>query len=198
MKISVIMPTIDGREESRETMLRAYQERTPFDLELIVKHNYPNWPAGCNAGQLDATGDILHFGSDDLEPLEGWAEAALATIERGEIPAPQLWDFTPHGTPVNQGADGPPGTLTAFTRVPTLTREMAERIGPWPEIPYYADNWVSDKGRLCGYQTRVTAGYGFVHHWHQVGRLDAGDWVGRNLPLYNAERAKLGLGPVNR
>ena len=196
MKISIIMPTIDGREESRETMLRAYQERTPYPIEIILKYNYPNWPAGCNAGQLDATGDVLHFGSDDLEPLAGWADAMLRTLAANEIPAPQLWDFVKTGAPVNERADGPPGAIPGFSRAPSLTRAMAECIGPWPEIPYYADNWVSDKGRLCGYESRVTAGYGFIHHWHPVGRLDAGDWVGRNKPLYNAERAKLGLGPV--
>ena len=100
--------------------------------------------------------------------------------------------------PVNEIADGPPGSLTAFTRVPSLTRAMAEAVGPWPLMDYYADNWVSDKGRVLGHETRIMEGYAFVHHWHQVGRLDAGDWVGRSLPTYNAERRKLGLHPVNR
>ena len=65
-------------------------------------------------------------------------------------------------------------------------------------LDYYADNWVSDRGRVLGYETRVTAGYAFVHHWHPVGRLDKGDWQGRSLPGYNEERRKLGLPPVGR
>ena len=197
MRISVIMPTISGREDSLARMVAAYRERTPYDLEIINPKDHPSWPVACNAGQLLATGDILHFGSDDLEPLEGWAEPMLACLADGYLPAPQLWDFAwSEAMPVNQSDDGRPGNFTAFTRVPALTRAMAEAIGPWPVMDYYADNWVSDKARSLGWETRVTEGYRFVHHWNQVGRLDKGDWQGRSKPLYNEERAKLGLHPV--
>lgn len=199
MRLSIIMPTISGREESCAAMVAAYRERTPgVDLEIVTPKDYPSWPAGCNAGQVIATGDILHFAADDLEPLPGWWEPALACVEAGFVPAPQLWDFAKSDTPpVNERADGPPGSLTAFSRVPTLTREMAEAIGPWPLMDYYADNWVSDAARVKGWETRVTAGYAFVHHWHQHGRLDQPGWQARSVPAYNAARAALGLGPVS-
>ena len=200
MKLSIIMPTISGREESCATMVAAYLDRTPgVELEIINPKDYPSWPAGCNAGQLLATGDVLHFAADDLEPLPGWSEPMLRCVAAGEIPAPQLWDFVKgDGLPVNQAADGIPGSCTAFSRVPSMTRAMAEAIGPWPLMDYYGDNWVSDAARKLGWETRIMEGYAFVHHWHPVGRLDAGDWVGRSLPAYNAEREKLGLGPVGR
>jgi len=191
--ISLIIPTISGREDSLAKMLAAYKATTKQPFEIITPKDYPNWPAACNAGQLLAKGEVLHFGSDDVEPLEGWADAMLACLADGFIPAPQLWNWKVEGQPVNQDADGIPGNITTFTRVPGLTLGMAQLIGPWPEIPYFADNWVSDKGRLVGFQTRVTEGYSFIHHWSQIGRLDAGDWVGRYKPLYDAERAKLGL-----
>ena len=196
MKLSIIIPTITGREDSLAAMVAAYRERTPGEFEILTPKDYPCWPAGCNAGRRHALGDVLHFGSDDLEPIEGWAEPMFACLAEGFIPAPQVWDHVHQGPPVNQDADGLPGSITTFTRVPALTHAMSKEIGDWPEIPYFADNWVSDKGRLCGYQTRMTEGYGFVHHWSQVGRLDEGNWWDRNLPLYNAERAKLGLGPI--
>ena len=200
MRLSVIMPTISGREESCAWMVAAYRERTPgVELEIVNPKDYPSWPAGCNAGQLLATGDVLHFAADDLEPLPGWSEPMLRCVAAGEIPAPQLWDFARgDGPPVNQAADGMPGNCTAFSRVPSLTRAMAEAVGPWPLMDYYADNWVSDAARKLGHETRVMDGYAFVHHWHPVGRLDAGDWVSRSVGLYNAERAKLGLPPVGR
>jgi hypothetical protein len=195
--ISVIVPTIAGREQSLERVMQAYRDRTPgFRLQVINPKDYPNWPAACNVGQQTARGSYFAFGSDDLEPLDGWADAMVRCLDASELPAPQLWDFRPGGTPVNEFADGGPGSIPAFTRVVALTRAMAQAIGPWPEIAYYADNWVSDKARILGWETRVTAGYGFVHHWHQHGRLDGGDWVGRNKPLYNAERVKLGLPPI--
>lgn len=197
MKISVILPTITGREESFKAMEAAYRARTPgHSLQIVSPLNEPNWAAACNVAMRKATGDVFAFGSDDLEPLDGWAEAMLRTLGAGEIPAPQVWDWKQEGRPVNEGQDGPPGSITAFTRVVALTREMAEAIGPWPEWDYYVDNWVSDKGRTLGYETRVTEGYSFIHHWHQHGRLDGGDWVGRSLPLYIAERDKMGLPPL--
>lgn len=194
MKISVIIPTITGREESFAAMVDAYRERTPgHEIEIVSVRDYPSWPLGCNAGQLEATGDVLHFGADDLEPIEGWADAMLPVLAAGEIPGAQVWDFVREGPPVNQDADGLPGAIAEFSRVPSLTREMAAAIGPWPDIHYYSDNWIGAKGRLCGFPTRIVEGYGFIHHWHPVGRLDGGDWVGRYRPLYEAELARLGI-----
>ena len=197
-RISVIMPTITGREESRERMAQAYRDRSDgYLIEVISPKDYPNWPASCNVGQKRAHGSIFAFGSDDLEPLAGWADAMVECLERGELPAPQVWNWHLKGLPADLAVDGPPGSIPAFTRVVALTRDMAKAIGPWPEIDYYADNWVSDKARTLGWETRVTAGYNFIHHWHQHGRLDAGNWKSRSLPRYNAERVKLGLPPVN-
>jgi len=193
--ISIILPTIDGREESCEFVQRCFLERSAdHHVELIVRKNFPNWPAGVNAGMADATGDYLFFAADDLEPLDGWADAMIGCLDAGEIPAPQVWDHRVQGRPVNEPEDGPPGSIPVFSRAPALTRDMAGRIGAWPEIDYYGDNWVCDKARLLGIQIRVTEGFAFVHHWHPVGRLDAGDWVGRNLPAYQAEVAKLHQG----
>lgn len=206
MRLSIIHPTITGREESLERMLEAYRQRTDgFDVEYITVKDFPNWPAGVNAGSKLASGDVWFYGADDVEPLEGWADAMMRTISAGEVPAGYYWDhpqgavepcgYTPSGAPVN-AVDGPPGSVPVFSRGPALTRALAERVGPWPEIDYYADNWVSDKVRTLGVEVRMTAGMHFVHHWHPVGRLDHGNWVARNKPLYNAERAKLGLGPI--
>jgi hypothetical protein len=199
-RITIVTPTINGREEMLTDILEAYRTRSAgFDLTFITVKNYPNWPAGCNAGQLLVRDpyDYIFFGADDVEPCDGWATAMAAVLERGVVPAARFWDHVKtDGPPVNEGADGPPGAEPTFARGFGLTPTMAEAVGPWPEIPYFADNWVSDKLRLCGYRIEVTAGFDFVHHWHQVGRLDAGDWWGRYVPLYNAERAKLGLGPI--
>jgi hypothetical protein len=180
-------------------MVAAYRERTPgYELEILNPKDYPNWPAGCNAGMAEATGDVFAFGSDDLEPMAGWADAMMECLARGEVPAPRLWNWAKDDSPpVNQAQDGPPGSITAFSRVTALTREMAEAIGPWPEMDYYADNWASDAARVNGWETRVTAGYDFVHHWHQHGRLDKPGWQARSVPAYNAARAKLGLPPVS-
>lgn len=195
-RISVVMPTITGREEMRGWITPLYQARAPgFEIEMCQPLDYPNWPSGINAAR--PTGDYRLYTADDLEPLEGWADAMVAALDRGIVPCPQVWNWKQEGPPVNLSADGPPGSIAVFSRIPALTREMAEAIGPWPEsLSYFGDNWCSDVARLRGWESVVVAGFDFIHHWHQHGRLDGGDWVGRFKPLYNAERAKLGLGPV--
>lgn len=184
--ISIIIPTITGREDSLKMVKAAYRTRTGSKVEIITPKDHPSWGAGCNAGAAKAKGDILHFGNDDLEPLHGWADAALRVLADDELPAPQVWNHTQEGDPADLYTDGPAGALTEFTRVPILTRRMADEIGPFPAIHYFCDNWVSAKARTLGYPTRVTHGYWFVHHWHPVGRLDTGDWVSRDKPLYEA------------
>lgn len=195
-RISVVMPTITGREEMWAWITPLYQRRAPdFEIELCSPKDYPNWPSGINAAQ--PTGDYLVYTADDLEPLDGWADAMVACLDRGEVPAPQVWNWKQEGRPVDERVDGPPGAVPAFSRIPALTREMAEAIGPWPsDLDYYADNWVTDAARLRGWECRVTEGFAFIHHWNQHGRLDAGDWQGRNLPRYNVHRAALGLPPA--
>lgn len=172
IELSVIIPTITGREESLHRTLRAYADNTRTPYELIVVENQPNWPAACNAGAKFATGDVLHFGADDLCPCNSWYNAGVrAVLSDNELPAPPIvWNYEKGG---NVGSDdGPPGALTRFTRVPILTRAQYDAIGPWPEIIYFADVWISDRARYLGMQTRAVAGYEFVHYWHQTGRLD--------------------------
>lgn len=183
MRVGVVVPTIRGRERSLERTLAAYRETlAAVDVELVLRiaRNFRFWPSACNAATpllLEAGCDVVHYGADDLVPLEGWLEPCLPLLEAGELPAPRVWDFQapppprPDGAP-SQALDGASGQLCRFTRVPILTAAMARRVGPWPEIAYYADCWLSDRARLLGWSTRVCAGYDFVHFWHPHGRLE--------------------------
>jgi hypothetical protein len=178
LKVGVVVPTISGREESLQRTLDAYRATLAgVDYVLTVPRNLPNWPTACNEGaQLLAADacDVLHYGADDLVPRHGWLEAALPVLDAGELPAPRVWNHHWNDGPAHsQVIDGPNGALCHFTRVPILTAAMAQAIGPWPEIAYFADCWLSDAARAYGgWETRVAEGYDFVHHWHQHGRLD--------------------------
>lgn len=174
VRLGIVIPTIAGREESLGRTISAYMASSGDGAVLEVIKNQPSWPAACNVGRRALAGraDILHFGADDLVPQPGWLEPCLPVLEAGELPAPRVWNHEREGIPWSEPLDGEPGSLTDFTRVPILTAAMAEQIGDWPEIVYYADCWVSAKARSLGWPTRVVAGYDFVHHWHPVGRLD--------------------------
>jgi hypothetical protein len=170
--LSVVIPTIKGREESFTRCLNAYSKTGPADMEIVVIHDAPNWPAACNAGFRKAKGDRLHFTADDLEPLEGWWREALPYLDfYDELPAPKVFNHSADGVWDNR-VDGPDRGIPHFTRIPLMTRAQYERIGPWPEIPYASDVWLSERARTLGIETRMFHSYAFVHHWSQVGRID--------------------------
>ena len=172
--LTVVIPTITGREETLRRSRNSYEATlTDVPHEIIVVKDKPNWPTACNEGFRRSEGDILHFTSDDLEALPGWHEDALPALEAAdELPAPRVMDYRADGKFANE-EDGPDGALTHFTRIPIMRRDQWERIGEWPEIDYYADLWVSEKGRQLGIETRMIYSYAFVHHWCTVGRIDS-------------------------
>ena len=185
--LSVILPTISGREDSFARAVAAYDDTLAGEsYEIIVVKDEKTWPTACNVGYAKAKGDVLHFSADDLEALPDWhVEALKALSEKDELPAPRVFNFTTadHDNP----EDGPDGALTDFTRIPILTRSQYERIGPWPEIIYYADLWLSYKARSIGIETRMIWSYRFIHHWSGIGRVD----TRANLDLAGIQLRKL-------
>lgn len=169
--ISVVVPTISGREKSLARTIAAYED-TLRDIkhELILVKDNPTWPGACNEGAEKAKGDILHFTADDLEPLPGWHKDVLRWLERhDELPAAKV--LNPDGAFDNH-ADGADRSIVWFTRVPIMRKDQRERIGPWPEMYHYADVWLSEKARSLGMETRIFYSYAFIHHWSQIGRKE--------------------------
>lgn len=172
--ISIIVPTIQGREQSLERTLDAYRDTLTLAniYEFVVIRNASSWSSGCNQGARQALGEILHFTADDLEPLPGWWQTAVEWLnEFDELPAPRVFNHSPDGEHDNVG-DGPDGALTLFTRIPIMRRDQYDRIGEWPDVDYASDVWLSEKARQVGINTRLLYGYAFVHHWSQIGRTD--------------------------
>lgn len=192
--LSVIVPTISGREESLARTLAAWEANTPFDLDLIVVKDKPTWPAACNFGASQAQGDIIVWGADDLDPIAGWhSDLEQWFSERDELPAPRLHNYS-EDAPIWNVEDGPDGAVPLFTRVPVMSRSQMGRIGPWPEqLIYYADYWVSEKGRTLGIETRNLFSFAFVHHWCQIGRVDSRenyDWSGAEFNRLKKEMGR--------
>ena len=171
--LSVVIPTITGREESLARTVASY-ENTLRDVEheILVVLDESSWPLACNVGYLRSVGNIIHWGADDLEAAPGWYDDIPSFLRRDELPAPAVFDYRLDGKFAN-AEDGKDGHLTWFTRVPICRRDQAERIGLWPEITYYADVWFSEKARTLGIETRLLHSYRFVHHWSPVGRVDS-------------------------
>lgn len=172
VELSVVIPTISGREESYERCLSSYRRHTAdIEWEAITLKDKPNWPVACNEGFSLAKGEIVHFTADDLEVVPGWHEDAVALLRSAdELPAGYVWNHSLFGDPDNV-ADGSSGQKTWFTRTPIMRRDQWERIGAWPNLDFYADVWLSERARKIGIETRLVGGYRFIHHWHQTGRI---------------------------
>jgi hypothetical protein len=182
--ISVVIPTLTGREESLARAIQSY-ETTCEDCDIIVIQDAPSWPTACNMGYEKAEYNIVHFSADDLEAHKGWWKEAVLWLEQhDELPAPRV--FNPDGQWDN-AVDGADRAIPHFTRIPIMRTDQWERIGKWPEFNYVADVWVSEKARTLGIETRMIHSYAFTHHWEQVGRRDSPS----DMAQADAELAKL-------
>lgn len=180
MSVAVVIPTIQGREHWLERVEDAYRRTAP-DARIAVERNHPSCGAAWLHGAkwfetwLKDGFDYLHFGSDDLEPQDGWLEPAIEAVDAGFIPAPLV--FHADGTLDSAGLVGfgqyrgsyEDWQLVEGTTVPFMTREMWERIGMIP-VHYTSDLWVSTIGRKHGWETAIRTGMRFTHHVAPEGR----------------------------
>ena len=131
--ISVIIPTVTGREDHYERCLAAYHERTsPVRLEIITEHDHATVGLAWQAGAERATGDYLHFTCDDLEPLDGWDVAAVKAADAGIVPAPRVTHALTgelQSWPA-WGREHEDGTDAGFSAIPFLSRAMWEVVRP--------------------------------------------------------------------
>src|SRR5438445_12859155 len=97
--VSVVVPTVDGREEHLDRLVRTYAATAEgcYELDLVVKRNYPTCGHGWQAGLEDIRGEYVHFTCDDIEPHPGWALPAMECVDRGFLPRPHV--YRPQGAP---------------------------------------------------------------------------------------------------
>lgn len=171
MTVSVIIPTITGREPWLERCLAAYSETCP-DAEVIVIENRTACGVAWQDGAEKATGDYLHFTADDLEPAPGWWQAAVEVVDRGALPGAQVfadfdtpWTRVASACPFRHGYD-PPNLL-----VPFFSREQFEQGGWLVPIHYGSDDWVTFLAYKRQIPMEPTDAYKFLHTAAEPGRL---------------------------
>lgn len=172
--ISVVIPTITGREHWLDRCLDAYRKTLRYiEHEIIVIKDRPACGIAWNEGIEQAKGNYIHLSADDLEPIQGWVGAAVVTAKRGELPSARI--LNTDGTLQSCGTDHlehEEGEEAFVARIPFATREQFNRIGPMLTNHYMGDYWFSHRGRECGYPSVVRRDYCFVHHYAQEGRID--------------------------
>lgn len=183
--VSVVIPTVAGREASLKRTRTAYLETRPdgVALQLIVMRDRPTCGHAWAQGVEVATGDLLHITADDLEPHPGWLEAGMACLETGAIPSPWI-DLPWGGTDGEVGGDGHPARMTP---IPLMPREW------WPGVPpigYWSDYALSD--RLLAADRRIVwcHAYRFTH-WRvqDAARARQEARFGKDMETYQQDQA---------
>lgn len=160
--ISIVIPTVSGREYSLDRTIKGY-ENTFDDFEILV---YPNDGKTCGEawirGAEEASGDYLHFTADDLVPHPGWAEAAMDACDAGKVPAATVYGipggFVNCTTYLLPNLPDVPNVL-----VPFLSREQFELGGWLLPIHYGTDDWVTYLARMRGFPVERLDAFAFDH-----------------------------------
>lgn len=105
-KISIVIPTVEGREEYLERCCFAYEHTLEgHEAEFIIIKDKPTCGIAWQQGAEAASGDFLHFTADDLVPYPGWLGKMLEVVQtRGGVPValvvvPQAESLDEHGFP---------------------------------------------------------------------------------------------------
>jgi hypothetical protein len=175
MMLSIVIPTIDGRQDELVQTVSAYERRSPgVDIEWIVEVNHPNCGVAWNAGAARARGEYLHITADDIEPESTmWLASALAICRNDCVPV----GFVREGAH-QFGRD--------FPRMPFCRREWWV---PVAEIHYYSDNHFGDVMRRAGHSSVVASDYDFLHRKSMVGRDESPARMNRDRNDYLHARA---------
>lgn len=169
MLLSVIIPTIDGREEHFEKCYESYKPLQDCGYaEIIVVTNRPSCGLAWQAGAEHCTGDYIHLTCDDIVAKPGWHTAAIEAVSQGFIPAPRV--YGQNGEPQYQprwGQEAADWEEVHMTSLPFCSREQWEKIVPLFTAHYYTDDFFSYRAARAGWPPRVRHGYDFTHYWAQ-------------------------------
>jgi hypothetical protein len=171
--ISIVVPTIKGREHWLERCRASYEEWTDVEYEFLVYHDYPSCNAAWNAGIPQCKYPVIHLTADDVEPAPGWDYAGLEALASGFLPCPRI--LNPDGTLQSCGTypeEADDGTVSVVARIPLFPARWADWFMPFPDMQYMGDHWITAKLERRGIPTLVVRDYLFTHHYAQEGRID--------------------------
>jgi hypothetical protein len=197
--LSVVIPTITGREDWLERCLAAYKELSPANTEFIVVKDKPTCGHAWVEGYRRSSGTYVHFTADDIEPLPLWWREPMAVLSAGRIPAATVMDSklrpavcdSPVGELARDGTGRVPNVL-----VPFLSRDLLAKGGWLLPVHYGSDDWVAYRASQLGYRVERVRTYQLVHHVANHGRnylrrygdvqalVDAMDAAGYVPPVY--------------
>ena len=187
-ELTIVCPTIDGREHWLERCRTSYLKTGPDGAEFLILRNYPTCNEAWNVGVPQARGDFVHITADDIEAHPGWWEAGRQAVLDGFTPCPRILNMD--GTLQSCGDDAteqPDYTPSRVARIPLVRREWVEWFLPFPEIQYMGDYWLTAQLAKRNIRTLVVRDYLFTHGFAMEGRLDTLD---SDIPKYRRALAE--------
>lgn len=176
MVISVVVPTLTGREDLEEQTRVAYKATSSgTEIEWILVKDKGVAGEAWNVGADLASGDFLLLGCDDMVPHSGWLETAVTAAEEGVYPAPRILNTDGGlqncgtfggGMTLGELRDGAPVTVS---EIPFFPREWWTKDMCLP-IHYYSDDWLAFLARDSGLRVEVRRDYCFTHLGGTIGR----------------------------
>ena len=169
--ISIVIPTVDGRRDSLQRTLAAYEKETPGS-EIIIISEYASCGDAWIAGEKLATRNYVHFTADDITPYPDWWQEAVHFLDNGVVPVCRIKKGYSSGRDEHY-ADVPCGELGTprNVMVPFLTRDMLNSGGWLLPIHYGSDAWVSYWAVKNGYPVEVCPSYIVTHYLAPQGRV---------------------------
>lgn len=178
MNLSIICPTILGRETMLAATLNAYRDTLDFDAQVIVPQGHATVGDAWNEGARHADGDLLLFAIDDAVPHIDWYEAGLAVVEADAIPSPTL--YLPDGSLEGAGSMGGgaflplgrDGVPCRSAGIILVTKDTWWAVGEFAPIHYYCDDDWCWRAHSYDIGVRVSHGFAFDHQHHPKGRSE--------------------------
>ncbi len=159
MTVSVLIPTVAGREQVLEETTAGYQETAP-GCEILITTGR-SWGAGLNELAELATNELLLFAPDDALPGPGWLEAGVEMLERGVIPIARY--LNRDGSPLGEQDGAAHGAPFAWTRLFLIPREIFRELGPMIDATWWADVEYSERIVDSGRPMQICGPFAFTH-----------------------------------
>lgn len=184
MKLSIVIPTVDGRERYLDSALEQFRRTTPEDTQYIIIRNRDTCGVAWNEGIREAEGEYILLSADDVEPaVHDWLNVGIRWVRRGYLPCARV--LNSDGTLQSCGdlvEEVETGTICDFARIPFGSAEQVQAIYPIITTHYATDYWFSHRGRKMGWETLVVREFCFYHHFAQEGRVD--DRLNRDMKVF--------------
>lgn len=203
LKLSVVIPTVNGREEYLARCVDGYRDRTEIEVEPIIIKNEISGGKAWQLGAEQAKGDYLHLSNDDIVPGEGWFGSCEQAARTGESPVVVVVGCTEDvldpktkmplpGNPFNEhathfegtpkvhspGRIANPNNPSEYPSLPFCTIEQWADIRPMIPTQYATDKWFGYRAEQAGLKN-VCVSSVFYHYAAFEGRDNAIEgWLG--------------------